>query len=714
MIFLSDDLISTQHIIRETNTNLAFEPTKDPVTMTQTSDVFSFQSASSFLFSQQPLTLDRRSRRVNANATTQSPGAESSKMYANLRHRIVTDKDKTSRSHALAAIERNSYTIAVLSEAKQKKEQHVQLYRRYRYGEYPDLLINSLALLLPLKGLVKRDKVLARQLLVSIFSGNKHFFISYSCFESQIYSLIVPPGLVKELGPMSSQFIHATSQSIQSIFMKTKNYEPLVFGSLMEIALTNPKVFNLPIDVVTMLSMANNMMSIGILYIESRLNYSSDASGSRAEKISNTSIDSEEDRWLKLSKMYRNLTEHDIVAGIFADKLNVDDKITRAIELEQNNDYSNAQKMYLEVILRQNKLETDFCYEAYYKCFEYLSDWSTLSTTLQQQYESYDELWSDEWNFENILPLVIRSELRLILNGNTQNRQEFLDELKKWLLMSDRSDHIKINFGEELMMFHIANSDYLNARVHSDQHLIAFISDWCTLNNMSHKIRSKKLLNVRNVAEIHKYSKLLTDADTEFEEIDTFCQLWKHSHPQAFDSIILWDAMTTYRTFVGELLKFSITNDSVKQNISTSITDIMFKLLDLSLQQNNFKLSDAVFNKLSHYENQPDDPLSLDWHIARSKQQSLMALKNASPQEKLDFYCKAWLELNENVFENPLTIQHTEKHIEALRCFSDISIGISELISTEAVSNYTLEGLLVSNSMQSRRGKLSHIEIYLF
>lgn len=559
ILSISDDLISTQHIIRQTNTNIAFEPTKDPMTLSQTSDIFSFQSASSFLFSQQPMTLDRRSRRVNtaaaATTTPQYQSGNETKMYAMLRNRIVTDKDKTSRSHALAAVERNSYSIAVKSESKHKREQHVQLYRRYRYGEYPDLLINGLALLLPLKGLVKRDKVLARQLLVSIFCGG-----------------------VKELGAASSRFIQAVGQRVRTIFQKTKNYEPLVFGALMEIALMYPNVIDLPIEIVTMLSVVNNMTSLGILYVENRLHFKSE-SESRSEKSSNSSVNIDEDRWLKLSKMYRNLTEHDIVAGIFADKLNVDDKITRAIELEQNNDFVEAQKIYLEVILRQNKLEVDFSYEAYYKCFEYLSDWSALSTTLQKQYESYDELWSDEWNFENLLPLVIKSELRLILNGHTENRQDFLDELKKWLLMADRSDHIKINFGEELMMFHIANSDYLSARVHSEQHLTAFISDWCTLNNMSHKIRYKKLLNVRNVAEIHKYSQMLSTADTKSKEIDTYCQLWKHSQPEPFDSMILWDAMTTYRMFVGEILKFSIADDDVKRNISASITDIMFKLL---------------------------------------------------------------------------------------------------------------------------------------
>lgn len=529
---------------------MAFEPTKDPMTMSQTSDNFSFQSASSFLFSQQPTTLDRRSRRVNA---AQSSG--DSKMYANLRHRIVTDKEKTSRSHALAAIERNSYSIAVQAESKVKKEQHVQLYRRYRYGEYPDLLINSLALLLPLKGLVKRDKILARQLLISIFSGG-----------------------VKELGDTSSRFIRAVGQSMQTIFMKSKNYEPLVFGALMEIALINPSVIDLPIDTITMLSMANNMASLGCLYVENRLHFNNTLTP-RAGKMTKSTVDGDEDRWLKLSKLYRNLTEHDVVASIFGDKLNVDDKITRAIEFEQNNDYVNAQKIYLEVILRDNKLEVDFGYEAYYKCFEYLSDWSTLSSTLQRQYESFDELWSDEFNFENILPLVIKSELRMILNGNTANRQDFLNELKKWLLMTDRSDHIKSNFGEELMMFHIANTDYFSARVHSEQHLTAFIADWCTLNGMSHKIRYKKLLNARNVAEIHKYSQLLSNVETERREIDAFCQLWKHSDPQPFDSIILWDAMTTYRMFVGEILKFSIADETIKQNISASITDIMFKLL---------------------------------------------------------------------------------------------------------------------------------------
>lgn len=181
----SDDLITTHHIIRQTNTNLAFEPTKDPMTMSQTSDIFSFQSASSFLFSQQPTTLDRRSQRMSGTVVAQSP-ENVSKTYANLRHRIVTDRDKTSRSHALAAIERNSYSIAVQSEAKQKKEQHVQLYRRYRYGEYPDLLINSLAFLLPLKGLVKRDKVII---------SNQHLLITYiplHCpfFITSIYSIL--------------------------------------------------------------------------------------------------------------------------------------------------------------------------------------------------------------------------------------------------------------------------------------------------------------------------------------------------------------------------------------------------------------------------------------------------------------------------------------------------------------------------------------------
>ncbi|XP_037038023.1 DNA-dependent protein kinase catalytic subunit-like isoform X2 [Bradysia coprophila] len=678
----TDDLISTQHIIRQTNTNLAFEPTKDPMSMSQTSDTFSYQSASSFLFSQKPMTLDRRSRRVNAAA--QSSGDQNSKIFASLRHRIITDKDKTSRSHALAAVERNSYRHAVQSESKQKKEQQVQLYRRYRYGEYPDLLINSLAILLPLKGLVKHDKILARQLLIAIFVGG-----------------------VKELGPTSNKFIQALGNSMQNIFKKTKNSEPLVFATLMEIALIHPKEFDLPLDVVTMLSMANNMTPVGILYIENRLHCNdSESSGSRHGKLSNSSVNNEEDCWLKLSKMYRNLQEHDIVAGIFADKLNVDDKITRAIELEQHNDYVAAQKIYLDVILRQNKLEVDFAYEACYKCFEYLSDWSELSFILKQQFDSYDELWSDEWNFENVLPLVIKSELRLILNGNTDNSQEFLNELKQSLLMADRADHIKINFGEELMMLHIANSDYLSARLHSEQHLTAFISDWCTLNSMSQKIRYKKLLNVRNVAEIHQYSNLLTNAEKDSKDskdVDTFCRLWKHSHPQPFDSILLWDAMTTYRTFVGEILKFSINDVAVEQNISLSITDIMFKLLDLSLCQKNLKLADVIFDKLSRYKNQPNDPLSLDWYLARSRQHLLEADRTVSATKKLQLYCNAWIELDKNVMENVLTIRNTEKHINALQCASEISTGIGRLIAAENVSCDDLEMLLIGSSIRSSR-----------
>lgn len=118
------------------------------------------------------------------------------------------------------------------------------------------------------------------------------------------------------------------------------------------------------------------------------------------------------------------------------------------------------------------------------------------------------------------------------------------------------------------------------------------------------------------------------------------------------------------------------------------------------------KLSDVIFDKLSSYEHQPNDPLSLDWHLARTKQSLLKTHIEPSTQQKLDLYCNAWTKLNENVLQNALHVQYADKQITALRYMSDISFGIANLISNENVSNDTLERLLLDGSIQSVRGKM--------
>lgn len=230
----SGNISAGQQFLRATITTLAFEPTQDPQGMSQTSNQFSLQTQSSLLFSIEPQVLNRRSERVQpVDATAKSS-------FSKLRQRFLNDRDKTNRSQALKAVERHDYKRVLQSQSKQKKERQVSLYRRYRSGEYPDFMINSLALLLPLKGLMKYDKILARQLLVAVFQA-----------------------VASEL-EIPKRFIIPASESIKRIFTQTKLCDTVVFAALMELALTHAQFFDIPPELVATFSSANQMMAMGM------------------------------------------------------------------------------------------------------------------------------------------------------------------------------------------------------------------------------------------------------------------------------------------------------------------------------------------------------------------------------------------------------------------------------------------------------------------
>lgn len=209
--------------LRKSCANLAFEPTQDPVSMSQTCNSFSLQSQSSMMFSVQPQMLDRRSKRITNESSTTYAASAAINNFERLRPRFLRDKEAMNKNNALRAVERNAYKTVIQSQTKEKRERDVKLYRRYRIGDYPDLLINSLALLLPLAGLAKYDNILARQIIVAIFASIK-----------------------SELIDLNSDFVAKSSTYIQAIITKSKFCEPLVFATLMEIALSDSKSFNLP------------------------------------------------------------------------------------------------------------------------------------------------------------------------------------------------------------------------------------------------------------------------------------------------------------------------------------------------------------------------------------------------------------------------------------------------------------------------------------
>lgn len=600
---MSGEFDPTQSYLRKKQHTLEFEPTLDPSTLYRVSSSFSLQSQSSLLLGEASQMLDRRSQPLqNEFGRTNEPKSEEERAarekrnkFSYLRERILRNKDVSSRERALSAVRRRDNKEREESQQQKRKEGQVTLYRRYRFGDYPDFFIDSLAFLLPLQVLVKLDAILARNTFVSILNA--------------VYA---------ELDDEQQRtFSTELAESIENLIRQSNECDPMLFSALTEIAMTNRAKIKIEPGVV--MPNANNMMINSILLLENSLMTARETKPDRYEEKINNS-------WAEMANIYYNLSEYDVASSIFAEKLDSDQHQRMAIEYESNGDYTHALHSYIQSIEERSeeladdsweKLAQNFSYQSLFNCYEEMARWEDLEDKVNGQLRNdtnsqtnYEELWTDEWNTKYLLHYYVRSAVRtLIYNGpHAQTIREFLANIDHWLHHSTRAEFIKKNFGEQLMMLHVANRDYLEAKVFSNQYFESFLNEWSAMSVLSEKMRNKKLLNIRLVAEIHKYADLLdktVDDDVGIDEcvIATLADRWQQTQMNRTDSSQLWEALISYRIFVTEqaLDKFPSKNAPIVGRLVESMFDMQFKLNEIAVQQQNTELSNTVLCRLGTF-----------------------------------------------------------------------------------------------------------------
>lgn len=626
---INADFDPAHSYLRATQHSLQFDPTLDPATIHQSSTSFSLQSPSSLQFDVNLRVLDRRSQ------FAVEPSARTSRTkFTYLRERILRDKNVVSRERALSTVQKQHYRKIQENQQQQVKDGQVKLYRRYRFGDYPDFFINSLAFLLPLHALVELDAILARNTFVTVLNA-----------------------IFKELeDDQKHSFLRDLTITIETILKQPNHCDPMLFSALAEIALTNNAVLKINPGIATAIPNASDMMINAILLFENQLNSCSDAN---------------EEIWTELANMYYNLSEYDVTASIFSDKIKSDQLLSKAIEIESNGDFQNALKLYMEIINRNsdeeammstlNKHISDFSYQSLFNCYEMMGRWEDLETNVYEQLieddhtVNFEQLWTDAWNAKNLLPHYIRSELRTLIYAQINETRQFLENIQQWLRNAERGDFIKKHFGEELMILHIANKDYRQAKSFSDQYFEAFLNEWSAMTILSDKMRNKKLMNTRRVAEIHKYADLLGQPidDTVIAELT---DRWNGTHMKKTDSSQMWEALVSYRIFVSEhaLEKFTLNAAPIKDRLIEGLFDMQFKLNEIALQQQNIELSNSVLGRLNSFRQtygQNTSKSSLQYELAsfRQKQIKYMNEKHTDPATTFGHLLEIWTKLKQFV-----------------------------------------------------------------
>lgn len=371
-----DGIRATQATGGDEPETVLFTPTVDPNTFFTTRNVFrsNIITQDSFFVSTQSKTLNRRSNLMDSQETS----TQTHTGYSHLRQRFLKDQDKIQREKALKAINYRTSNEQKQRTARQEREMNVTLYRRYRDGDFPDLTVNSLAILLPLQALLRHDKHIARQVFIELFA------VSVKIGDAQEFSVY-------------NQVIGNRTNTILNSFVSG---DPTFVATLFNIAINNAQIFQITPQSVKNVSKATNNISLGILYLEERLNImdNNDHESSRQSHTSWSTRSSNslatEEHWVQLAELYRCLSEHDVLNGIFANKIDVDRRLPFAINAMAENRFDRADKIWLEILeaMSQEKPEQDFCYQGHFDCLAALGNWDALQQNASQQLTTMDEV----------------------------------------------------------------------------------------------------------------------------------------------------------------------------------------------------------------------------------------------------------------------------------------------------------------------------------
>nr|XP_054763504.1 DNA-dependent protein kinase catalytic subunit-like [Lytechinus pictus] len=448
------------------------------------------------------------------NDTRKAP-SEGEKEIQRLKRRFLKDQSSQSAFFAKRATRQKQLREEVQRSQRERRFAQVTMYRQYRSGDLPDIQIKHSDIIAPLQALALRDSTLSRLLFCALFRG---IFarIGDDCTEREA-------GLhVKEIETHLNQMLNESNQ-----------FDPAFISCILEIGFYHSKQLTLDPAAISQSSLTSRQLLIGIRVLEEVLikkSWDDERSRKRA-RTSRPEQSQEMKNWIELARLYKAMGEFDVLRGIFGSLIETKDVTHKAIQAESRGDYEKALKLYSEVKAHsrnqclsnlptmliycrnsaqppnhemfnkniinrdtQNFLHTaisssqdvtqeeeDFWDEARLQCCNQLTKWDNMEALTDQiegkETNDFSDLWNDSYKQEIYLPCMIRSKLKMLLEGSDDDSLTmFIDSSAK---NQERRAILESRYTEELAALSMLKEDYNRAKYYLANCTSSFLQVRC-------------------------------------------------------------------------------------------------------------------------------------------------------------------------------------------------------------------------------------------
>ncbi|XP_074175096.1 DNA-dependent protein kinase catalytic subunit isoform X2 [Rhinolophus sinicus] len=549
-----------------------------------------------------------------------------------LRRRFLKDQEKLSLIYAKKSVVEQKREKEIKSELKMKHDAQVILYRSYRQGDLPDIQIKYSNLITPLQAVAQRDPIIAKQLFGSLFSGIIKEMDKYKTMSEK------------------NNIVQKLLQDFNHFLNTTVSFFPPFISCIQEISCQHTDLLSLEPASVSAGCLASLQQPIGIHLLEEALLHLVPQEPSAKRVRGRPCLPPDVLRWMELAKLYRSIGEYDVLRGIFSSEIGTKQFTQNALLEEARGDYSEAAKQYNEALNKQvwvdgapTEAEKGFWGLASLDCYNQLAEWKSLAYCSTVNVDSnnppdLNKMWSEPFYQETYLPYMIRSKLKLLLQGeDDQSLLTFIDEAVNKEL---QKAIIELHYSQELSLLYILQNDVERAKYYIENCIQIFIQNYSSIDVLLHRSRLTKLQSVQTLIEIQEFISFISKQGNLSSEVllKRLLKTWTNRYPDAkMDPMNIWDDIITNRCFFLSKIEEKLTllpddysmnmdgdgdsNDRMEvqeqeENICSLVKSCKFsmkmKMVESARKQNSFSLAMKLLKEL-HKESKTRDDWQVKW-----------------------------------------------------------------------------------------------------
>lgn len=411
----------------------------------------------------------------------------------------------------------------------------------------------------------------------------------------------------REMEDVMTQINNSLSQMLST----STQYFPPFMSCIMDILYNLKSSVKVDSGELATAAVVSKLQPLGIEVLEEQL-IQEDEAGPRSAKRGRhdgASVSQDVPLWIELARLYKTVGDYDVLHGIFSGMLATKDITQRALLAESSGDYKAAKQLYDEALgrswdVRPLDVEIDLWDESRMECLSRLTQWHDLERIATEGLASdgepsLDTLWEDTFYQETYLTHLLRSKVKLLLQGD-ENQQSLLTFIDASMKVPEQKLHLESRYSEELALMYVWQQDYDRARHYATRAMHRFLQEWSSTDSLLTASRASSLRRLQPLVELQEFLAFMANEDNFSSEAASRCLTakWDQRSPHLqLDSVDIWDDVVTNRNvYLDKICERLQPRDSMEVDgrgnlFAEEKLQLRLSMAESCKEQNNFTLT---------------------------------------------------------------------------------------------------------------------------